>query len=580
MKTVTGRARTSFRFKIISVSVLAMCIMMAAIAVVWYAETSREARISAERYIGNVLSRLNESFETMVRDVDHLVTSASIDQANVISVISGRERQTAVEKLEGNQTIMSTMLSLYQFKTYMEGLLITTPQGNYYRVGACLPYKQLISQPWFGQVEMEGGKSVILPPHSNGSDMVISVVRNIISGNKILGVVKADMKCKILDDCYNMDFKGFGRIYILDDGPGTLIYPLEEEGGQTAGEDLLACSKSMGEEGSFYAEIGGVPCLVIYSRSGLTGWITAGVVPRTEIAKEFRSVSIMALVLSIMLGTGIIGVLYVLLSAQVNKVGRLCEAVRRIDKTALMMEPVIRSEDEIGLLQDQIIRMVERIRLLISSVRDEQNEKRRLEMRMLQNQINPHFLHNTLNTIKHLALLQDASNIVEVSDGLSVLLRNNMKEEEYLTVGAECGNMEGYLNIQKYKYSGKFEYQIMVEPGLEGCWILKMLIQPFLENALKHGIGPMKGMGLLTVKIFTDDGCLAVNIADNGVGMSDERLRQLTDSPETGAGIGIRNVIRRIRLHYGAPYGVSIRSSSLGTVVELLLPLKEEGPDK
>ncbi len=127
MKTVAGRVRTSFRFKIISVSVLAMCIMMAAIAVVWYAETSREARVSAERYIGNVLSRLNESFETMVRDVDHLVTSASIDQANVISVISGRERQTPVEKLEGNQTIMSTMLSLYQFKTYMEGLLITTP---------------------------------------------------------------------------------------------------------------------------------------------------------------------------------------------------------------------------------------------------------------------------------------------------------------------------------------------------------------------------------------------------------------------------------------------------------------------
>ncbi len=110
MKTVAGRVRTSFRFKIISVSVLAMCIMMAAIAVVWYAETSREARVSAERYIGNVLSRLNESFETMVRDVDHLVTSASIDQANVISVISGRERQTPVEKLEGNQTIMSTML--------------------------------------------------------------------------------------------------------------------------------------------------------------------------------------------------------------------------------------------------------------------------------------------------------------------------------------------------------------------------------------------------------------------------------------------------------------------------------------
>ena len=105
-------------------------------------------------------------------------------------------------------------------------------------------------------------------------------------------------------------------------------------------------------------------------------------------------------------------------------------------------------------------------------------------------------------------------------------------------------------------------------------------IQPFLENALKHGIGPMKGIGLLTVKIFTDDGCLAVNIADNGVGMSEERLRQLTDSPETGAGIGISNVIRRIRLHYGAPYGVSIRSSSLGTVIELLLPLKEEGPDE
>ena len=565
--------QTSFRHKIILISLVAMMIMLAATTVVWYYNTAQEARKSAERYIGNVLQQSNDTFETMVKDIDHLVTYASIDQEHVIDVIQNRIQQTPVEKLAGNQTIMETMLNLYQYKTYMEGLMITTPEGSYYRVGAILPYKQLISQPWYSKVDMDGNSSVILLPHSNGSDMVISVARNIFYGKEILGVVKADMKCNILEDCFDVNFEGMGQVYLVDTRSEVVFYPLSVGEENPIVADLLGNKERLYGEGSFYATVDGVDSLLIYSTSQYTGWTTVGVIPRQYVMQEFRNVSIMAVLMSFLLGVSLICLLYFLLSGQVNKVTMLCQAVEEIDTQIMIMERVVDSDDEIGMLQERIISMVERIKKLLEDIKMQQEEKRRLEMKMLRDQINPHFLHNTLNTIKFLAVLQNAPNIAEVTDSLSVLLQNNMKKDEYITLVQEKENLSSYLKIQSHKYSGKFTYSIVLDKEVEDCCILKMLLQPFLENALLHGIGPLEGMGSITVKLFSEDGKLVAVIHDNGVGMDSVKCRLLMDEKNPDGRIGISNVIRRIRLNYGEKYGVSMESSSMGTIVRMELPL-------
>ena len=189
-----------FQTKVLIVSVLIVCVMAGAIGSFWYRQTSKQAQSSAERYIGSVLERLNGSFETMLRDVDHLVICASIDTNHIVNPLRNYKTAAPSEKLTCNQTILDTMLSLYQFKTYLEGMMISSVDGNYFRIGTTLPYQTLIQQPWFYEVSMDGKKSAVILPYSNGSEMVLSIARNIYSGSEQLGVVKADVRYTILND--------------------------------------------------------------------------------------------------------------------------------------------------------------------------------------------------------------------------------------------------------------------------------------------------------------------------------------------------------------------------------------------
>lgn len=279
-----------FQTKVLIVSVLIVCVMAGAIGSFWYRQTSKQAQSSAERYIGSVLERLNGSFETMLRDVDHLVICASIDTNHIVNPLRNYKTAAPSEKLACNQTILDTMLSLYQFKTYLEGMMISSVDGNYFRIGTTLPYQTLIQQPWFYEVSMDGKKSAVILPYSNGSEMVLSIARNIYSGSEQLGVVKADVRYTILNDCYGKDFNGLGAIYIIDPVSERIIYPLDVP--QQIGAQLLTSGGQGEASGSGYAEIDGVSSLVIYQRSELTGWLTLGVVPEGDVTREFRSVSL------------------------------------------------------------------------------------------------------------------------------------------------------------------------------------------------------------------------------------------------------------------------------------------------
>lgn len=484
-----------FQTKVLIVSVLIVCVMAGAIGSFWYRQTSKQAQSSAERYIGSVLERLNGSFETMLRDVDHLVICASIDTNHIVNPLRNYKTAAPSEKLACNQTILDTMLSLYQFKTYLEGMMISSVDGNYFRIGTTLPYQTLIQQPWFYEVSMDGKKSAVILPYSNGSEMVLSIARNIYSGSEQLGVVKADVRYTILNDCYGKDFNGLGAIYIIDPVSERIIYPLDVP--QQIGAQLLTSGGQGEASGSGYAEIDGVSSLVIYQRSELTGWLTLGVVPESGVTREFRSVSLTAMAVSLLFGVVAVAFLAVFLFGETAKIQKLCTAVAQIGGQNLQMQPVIHSGDEIETLQNQIIRMVDRIRNLLYDIQCAEQTRHKLEFQILQNQINPHFLHNTLNTIRYMAYVQKEENIVTVVDSLSVLLRNNMRANEYLTIEEEAQSLRSYLEIQTFKYSGKYIYTVEVEPGLEQYRILKMLIQPLVENALKHGIAPSDRPGVV-----------------------------------------------------------------------------------
>ena len=211
-----------------------------------------------------------------------------------------------------------------------------------------------------------------------------------------------------------------------------------------------------------------------------------------------------------------------------------------------------------------------------------EKQKRDYEYQMLQNQINPHFLYNTLASIKWMATVQNAPGIAEMTTALSRLLKDISKgENRFIALSEELSLLMDYYTIMKYRYGGTIRVEIKTDDEqLLGCQIIKFTLQPIVENAIFHGIEPKGSSGTISIHVFKNESSdLQVDITDDGVGMDENMIQSLLseryDKSKTTffKRIGIANVHNRIRLEYGSKYGISIRSK-LGsfTTVTILLP--------
>ncbi|HEU5101143.1 MAG TPA: sensor histidine kinase, partial [Roseiflexaceae bacterium] len=222
--------------------------------------------------------------------------------------------------------------------------------------------------------------------------------------------------------------------------------------------------------------------------------------------------------------------------------------------------------------------------LLDAKIEEHENLKK-AELRALQAQINPHFLYNTLDTIIWMAEARRVDQVVELVRVLSRFFRITLsKGKDWITVREEIEHVESYLAIQKMRYRDILDYQIDVPDDLRDGQMLKLTLQPLVENALYHGIKNKRKGGAIVVRSRQLDGnLLEIQVEDNGIGMTQEQLAQiraLLDAESGGAvvaesGYGINNVNQRIKLYFGQEYGLAIESEYLrGTRVSLVIPLQ------
>jgi two-component system sensor histidine kinase YesM len=236
--------------------------------------------------------------------------------------------------------------------------------------------------------------------------------------------------------------------------------------------------------------------------------------------------------------------------------------------------------DEIGMVTRQFNVMLERIKLLIRKVEEEQTQKRRLEFKALQMQINPHFLYNTLDSIKFLAEQRDEKAGV-MARALGQFYKYGLcKGDGLTTVGEEIDHLKSYLTIQKIRYSSRFDYRIAVDDSLLSCRTVMFILQPLVENSIYHGIRRKHGKGVISIKGHREENLLVITVHDNGAGMAPERLemvrKNLRNSQETDeVGIGVFNVNKRITMYYGEEYGITITSvENEFTLVTVKHPVK------
>ncbi|HEY4390147.1 MAG TPA: sensor histidine kinase [Paenibacillus sp.] len=265
--------------------------------------------------------------------------------------------------------------------------------------------------------------------------------------------------------------------------------------------------------------------------------------------------------------------------------------IKRLMKNMTLVEqgkfdnlPDVKSNDEIGLLSVRFEHMSAELKQLVERIYQEQEEKAEAEIRALQAQINPHFLYNTLNSLKWIASMQRSDKIVEMTEALISILRYSSKNESRLVpIREELDHIEHYFTIQKVRYFNKIMVVYEIDEALVDYSILKLSIQPIVENTIFHGIANLDGEGIITISVApSGEHDIAVTVSDNGKGMDEEtaaRLRQQLIGMETGVGgIGVSNVHSRIRRVFGVGYGISFHSESgAGASFTITIPKRKGG---
>jgi len=224
--------------------------------------------------------------------------------------------------------------------------------------------------------------------------------------------------------------------------------------------------------------------------------------------------------------------------------------------------------------------MAAKLERLLEENRREQENLKRSELRTLQAQIAPHFLYNTLDAIIWLAEARRTDEVIHITRALSDFFRISLSEgRDWIPLSDEIRHLQGYLTIQKIRYRDILDYEIDIPQELYNRQILKLLLQPLVENAIYHGIKHRRGRGLVRVSATEQDGWMTLLVSDNGAGMSQERLAQVMESLNRGEPddtehgcYGLFNVNKRIQLYYGQSEGVQIKTGENGTTVSLCVP--------
>lgn len=285
-----------------------------------------------------------------------------------------------------------------------------------------------------------------------------------------------------------------------------------------------------------------------------------------------------------LLGMGLLLLLVIILSYYIPRsitmpITRISRVTNQVAKGNLSVRAAAESGAEARMLSDSLNAMIDKINELLDQVTTEQIRLRKAEFELLQAQINPHFLYNTLDTIVWLAESGDQKRVVSMVGNLSDFFRTSLNQgKDIISIREELAHVRSYLEIQQVRYQDILRYEITVPEDLYEYKIPKITIQPLVENALYHGIKNKRGQGTITVTGKSKENGFVLYVRDNGIGMTQERLNEVRAGIQklsyTGKEIyGLYNVNERIRLNFGETYGISIESTyGEGTCVSISLP--------
>ncbi|WP_068785141.1 cache domain-containing sensor histidine kinase [Paenibacillus phocaensis] len=460
-----------------------------------------------------------------------------------------------------------------------------------------LPYEKFKEHPLYSEVMALNGQPKWIAPHEypelTGSDNVFTQIRLIkeLSNLDRVGVLVVQIKNWEFEKIFqNLKLGSQMRDtrFMLVNDKGLILYDYQSE---LDGHQIGAYLPKEWELGEGYRSFKGKfnsqeSVISIYklqdypwSLVSVTSWsyLSQEV---TTFAKWFVAI-ICICVLTAMLFN------FIFINRITGTIGVIVRFMRKVESGDLNARVDEKGDDELLLLQKGFNNQMDKINELFEQVKREQLQKANAELRVLQAQIKPHFLFNTLESINVLAVQNEGRKVSEMVLRLASILRISIQDKEEIKLSLEIEHLRSYLEIQKFRFDELFEYTIEIPDEMKNCLLLKLTLQPLVENSIQHGFEGIDYKGRITVTGRMEQDRILLRIEDNGIGMTNEQLAKIQyadlDDPAYRSlapypsherrGLGLRSVYDRLRFQYGSRYGLFICSQpGLGTTIQCVIP--------
>ena len=513
-------------------------------------------------------------FDRIFSDMDRIATSLILDY-RITDILTDSSQIPSYEWFTGYKSFNSLLALLNSNSDYKYNITVISYDNKLYHSGAS--YNTLLNSnsPMVTYINSKNGNTTIFNRMLEGFDdnSVITLGRAVYEKGKYLGTILVETPISYLDEWLNPFEDNSIQLYVLEDNQRIIYSSVFTENSQISEELKMALEEKRNSDNLEKTDY-------LLSQMGMDQKnlsVVSLVTSDSVFHESTQVVGLFILAFFILICAVIIAIfsLTFLFTRDIKKLN--AEVSRFGNMTGTDISLTVHSCDEVGQLTEGVISMSHRINRLLQEVQENERNKRILEFNSLQSQVNPHMIYNTLNTITYLAELQNAGNIREISSSFAFLLRSISNQGEFISISQEIEYLKSFIAIKKYNMLCNIQTDFNIDINVLNYRILKLILQPIVENAIIHGFADRIEEGLLTISINYKEGIIHVSISDDGIGMDEELIQSIMSGNEkdrnTFLRVGIKNIVDRLKLQYGKETSFSIISApGCGTTVHITFP--------
>lgn len=546
------------------------------------------AQKTAEEHSVQLIHQVSNSMDVYVETIEKMVNYIQLELQD--TPFFTMETEDAPGWESETDYIRSVLENVANSHREVAGIFIATKEDLYVSTGMSrISRDPFQNERWYREasenpeeiqlISVVTGRNIVTN-RSYSIDDVFSLAKAVQDPEtgEVLGVILLDIRHDIIQSSINgvtIGEKGF--VFVMDQEDNIVYTPVN-------GIVYRVNPKWVKAMESMSVQIQGGSYQIRSELSPYTGWRTVGVFSMDEVMSSVNTIVYILFTCVIISLVLVVIVSFKFSRTLTNPIFKLKRLMKQAESGDLTVRFNFQHNDEIGELGQSFNHMIARIDQLIQMVYVEQENKRTAEMKSLQEQIKPHFLYNTLDTISWMARDYDAEDIVRLVDALTNMFRIGLSHgKDIITVKEEITHVSNYLYIQKIRYKDKLNYVIHVDESLYAIEVPKLILQPLVENAIYHGVKAKRGGGTITITGVPEGENLVFTVQDNGAGMPQEKVEELNRRMSERSvldeqkSFGLFYIRERIQLCYGTGYGVHVESAlGEGTRVTITLPLYQK----